>query len=132
MINISDIFALVAIVALLFFVYKTISLKRSRIELMALLLQANVDKDILRNQILQTIEDKKLVESEEFMIFLNKSREAAFSYIEEAQAAILKFNVDIFDAQIDGADSDDVLTRILDANKELQKLLPDNIKNNNV
>lgn len=132
MISLADIIAIVAIAALLFFVYKNISLKRKQVKLLALLFQAEIDKDILSNQMLQTIEDKKLLESEEFMTFLNKSREAAFSYIEEAQDAILKFNAAIFDAHVEGTDSDDVLARILDANKELQKLLPDNIKNNNV
>ena len=116
----------------MFFGYKTVALKRKQTKLLALLIQAEIDKDILNNQMLQTIEDKKLVESKEFMMFLNQSREAAFSYIEEAQAGILKFNDALFDAKIDGTTSDEVLTRILDANKELQKLLPDNIKNDNV
>ena len=132
MISLAEIIAVVSILVLMFFGYKTVALKRKQTKLLALLIQAEIDKDILNNQMLQTIEDKKLVESKEFMMFLNQSREAAFSYIEEAQAGILKFNDALFDAKIDGTTSDEVLTRILDANKELQKLLPDNIKNDNV
>jgi len=132
LISLAEIIAVVSILVLMFFGYKTVALKRKQTKLLALLIQAEIDKDILNNQMLQTIEDKKLVESKEFMMFLNQSREAAFSYIEEAQAGILKFNDALFDAKIDGTTSDEVLTRILDANKELQKLLPDNIKNDNV
>ncbi len=132
MISLAEIIAVVSILVLMFFGYKTVALKRKQTKLLALLIQAEIDKDILNNQMLQTIEDKKLVESKEFMMFLNKSREAAFSYIEEAQAGILKFNDALFDAYVDGSTSDEALARILDANKELQKLLPDNIKNDNV
>jgi NADPH-dependent 7-cyano-7-deazaguanine reductase QueF-like protein len=96
------------------------------------LLQSDADKDLLKKQILQTIEDKKLVESEEFMMFLNNSREAAFSYIEEVQAAIAKFNQQVEKILQEDLPSMTVVMKILDANNELQKQLPDNIKNNNV
>ncbi len=123
-----DILVMIPILALLLLAYRYIVLKRQAIGMAKKLLQGQADNDLLKRQILQTIEDKKLIESEEFMSFLSNSREAAFSYIEEAQAAILNFNVAILDAQVEGTDSNDILKRILDANKELQKLLPDNIK----
>jgi hypothetical protein len=132
MTNWLDILAMLPILALLLLAYRYVVLRRQSVNIAKKLLQAQADKDLLKKQVLQTIEDKKLVESEEFMSFLSNSREAAFSYIEDAQAAILKFDTAILDAHIEGADVNDVLKRILDANKELQKLLPDNIKNNNV
>ena len=132
MLNWIDAVAFIPVLIAIFLSFKYLVLKKQNAGLAILYIQSEADKDLLKKQILQAIEDKKLVESEEFMMFLSKSREAAFEYIEDAQAAILKFNNTIFDAQIEGADSNDVLTRILDANKELQKLLPDNIKNNNV
>lgn len=127
-----EIFVIVPVLMSLFLAYKYISLRRQLTNAARMLLQLAADNDLLKKKILQTIEDKKLIESEEFMSFLSKSREDAFSYIEQAQTGILKFDTAIFEAKINGADSNDVLKRILDANKELQKLLPDNMKNNNV
>jgi hypothetical protein len=132
MINLIDIVYIIPILLCIVLAYRYLVIKKENRKLFALTLQAEADKDLLRGQILQTIEDKKLVESEEFMMFLNKSREDAFSYIEDVQAAILKFDSAVLEAQIQGTSSSEVLSRILDANKELQKLLPENIKNNNI
>lgn len=132
MINLIEIIYIIPILLCIVLAYRYLVIKKENRKLFALTLQAEADKDLLRGQILQTIEDKKLVESEEFMMFLNKSREDAFSYIEDAQAAILKFDSAVLEAQIQGTSSSEVLSRILDANKELQKLLPENIKNNNI
>ena len=123
-----EVITLASILVSILLEYRNVSLKKQQNALAALLIQSEIDKDILKKQMLQTIEDKKLVESEEFMMFLNKSREAAFSYIEEAQAGILKFNTAVYEANIDSQDPNQTLKKILDANKELQKLLPDNIK----
>lgn len=112
--------------------YRNVSLRSENKSLTILNLQAEADKDLLKKQIMQAIEDRKLVESEEFMMFLSKSREAAFTYIEEAQAAIAKFDKEIEKILDDNLPSMTVVMRILDANNELQKLLPDNIRNNNV
>jgi len=121
-----------AVLASLIIQYRYLLLKKRWQEVSGLFLQSEIDKDLLKKQMLQTIEDKKLVESEEFMAFLSKSREAAFSYIEEAQEGILKFNDAVYKANVDSQDPNQVLKRILDANKQLQKLLPDNIKKDNV
>lgn len=127
-----EILTVVPILISIVLAYKYILIKRQGRELAALFLQAEADKDLLKKQVLQTIEDKKLVESEEFMAFLSNSREAAFAYIEEAQSAIKKFNDDIEKTISEDLPSVTTVMRILDANKQLQKLLPDNIKNNNV
>lgn len=132
MINLIDIVYTIPVLVSLLLAYRNIILRRQRTRLVSELLQAEADKDLLKKQILQTMEDKKLVESEEFMMFLNSSREAAFTYIEEVQSEIAKFDGAIYDAISGETDSATTIKRILDANNKLQKLLPDNIKTNNV
>lgn len=132
MINLLEVLYLIPILLCIFLAYKYLVVRKQNTQIANNLLQAEADKDLLKRQILQTIEDKKLVESEEFMMFLNNSREAAFSYIEEVQAAIAKFNQQVEKILQDDLPSMTVVMKILDANNELQKQLPDNIKNNNV
>lgn len=127
-----DILCMLPLLTTLFLAYRYILLKRQGVNLSKMFLQAEADKDLLKKQILQGIEDKRLVESEEFMMFLSKSREDAFAYIEEAQSAVKKFDDDIKKVLSEDGNTVDTLMKILDANKKLQKLLPDNIKNNNV
>lgn len=112
--------------------YLYLSLRHQNRTIIGLHIQSELDKDLLKKQIMQALEDKKLVESEEFMMFLSKSREDAFAYIEEAQSAVKKFDDDIKKILSEDGNTVDTLMKILDANKQLQKLLPDNIKNNNV
>ena len=132
MIKLLEVLYLIPILLCIFLAYKYLVIRKQNMQIANSLLQADADKDLLKKQILQTIEDKKLVESGEFMMFLNNSREAAFSYIEEVQAAIAKFNQDVEKILQDDLPSMTVVMKILDANNELQKQLPDNIKNNNV
>ena len=132
MINLTEIIFMVPVIVSILLAYRYLVLKRSLAKIASLLLQAEADKDLLKKQILQTIEDKKLVESEEFMMFLSKSREAAFSYIEDAQLAVSAFDEDIKKILFESAIPTDIASRILEANDKLQKLLPDNIKNNKV
>ena len=132
MINLLEVLYLIPILLCIFLAYKYLVLRKQGMRMATVLLQAEADKDLLKKQILQTIEDKKLVESEEFMMFLNNSREAAFTYIEEVQAAIAKFNLEVEAILQDDLPSMTAIMKILDANNELQKQLPDNIKNNNV
>lgn len=132
MINLLEVLYLIPILLSIFLAYKYLVARKQATQIGVMLLQAEADKDLLKKQILQTIEDKKLVESEEFMMFLNNSREAAFAYIEEAQAAIAKFDHEVEKILQDDLPSMTAIMKILDANNELQKLLPDNIKNNNV
>lgn len=67
-------------------------LKKKQIDLVLQLTQSKIDIGILNNKIAQINEDKKLVESEEFMQFLTSSREYAFDYIEAVQYAIDEYN----------------------------------------
>ena len=50
-----------------------------------------VDINILSEKIEQLVQDKKLVESSEFMSFLNTSRDHAFTYIELVQDSLNEY-----------------------------------------
>lgn len=128
MINWTDIFVLVPILVLIFLAYRYLIIRRQNTNLAKLFMQSEIDKDLLGKQILQIKEDKRLVESDEFMMFLNNSRQAAFDYIEEAQAGIKKFDDDVKLILLEDSTSAATLVKILEANKQLQKLLPDNTK----
>jgi hypothetical protein len=131
-IDLIEIIFMIPVIVSILLAYRYLVLKRHIAKLANLLLQAEADKDLLKKQILQTIEDKKLVESEEFMMFLSKSREAAFSYIEDAQLAVSAFDRDVKKILFESTVPKDTANKILEANNNLQKLLPDNIKNNKV
>ncbi len=128
MINWTDIFVLVPILVLIFLSYRYLIIRRQNTNLAKLFMQSEIDKDLLGKQILQIKEDKRLVESDEFMMFLNNSRQAAFDYIEEAQAGIKKFDDDVKLILLEDSTSAATLVKILEANRQLQKLLPDNTK----
>lgn len=53
--------------------------------------QLVIDKNILQEKIIQINEDKRLIESEEFMQFMISSREYAFTYIEAVQEALNEY-----------------------------------------
>jgi hypothetical protein len=53
--------------------------------------QLLIDKNILQEKLVQLNEDKRLVESEEFMQFMISSREYAFTYIEAVQDALNEY-----------------------------------------
>lgn len=72
--------------------YGIVFLKKKQVDLVLSLAQSKVDINILQQKLIQMNEDKKLVESEEFMQFLTSSREYAFDYIEAVQDAIAEFN----------------------------------------
>jgi hypothetical protein len=128
MINWIDIIALIPVLVLIFLAYRYLILKRQNTNLAKMFMQSEIDKNLLGQQILQIREDKRLLESDEFMMFLNNSRQAAFDYIEEAQAGIKKFDEDVHLILLEESSSAATLVKILEANKQLQTLLPDNMK----
>jgi hypothetical protein len=127
MINWIDILALIPMLALIFLTYRYLIIKRQNTNLAKMFMQSETDKNLLGQQILQIREDKRLLESDEFMMFLNNSRQAAFDYIEDAQAGIKKFDEDVRLILLEENSSAATLVKILEANKQLQKLLPDTI-----
>jgi len=126
-INWIDILALIPMLGLIFMAYRYLVIKRQNTNLAKMFMQSEVDKNLLGQQILQIREDKRLLESDEFMMFLNNSRQAAFDYIEDAQAGIKKFDEDVRLILLEENSSAATLVKILEANKQLQKLLPDSI-----
>jgi len=72
--------------------YGWIFLKKTQVNLILKLTQAQLDQNMLQQKLAQINEDKRLLESEEFMQFLNSSREYAFEYIEAVQEAISEYN----------------------------------------
>lgn len=71
--------------------YMMVAFKKQAINLTLQNAQALIDKGILQNKILQLNEDKKLVESEEFMQFMISSRDHAFAYIESVQESLNEY-----------------------------------------
>jgi hypothetical protein len=72
--------------------YGWIFLKKTQVNLVLKLTQSQLDQNILQQKLAQINEDKRLLESEEFMQFLTSSREYAFEYIEAVQEAITEYN----------------------------------------
>jgi hypothetical protein len=76
---------------LLICVYVGALLKKKSIDLALKNAQALIDRKILEDKLIQINEDKRLVESEEFMKFMISSRDYAFTYIEATQEALKEF-----------------------------------------
>jgi adenylate kinase family enzyme len=72
-------------------IYLMAALKKQAINLTLQNGQHIIDKKILQDRIVQINEDKKLVESEEFMQFMIASREHAFTYIEAVQESLQEY-----------------------------------------
>jgi hypothetical protein len=72
--------------------YGWIFLKKTQVNLVLKLTQSQLDQNMLQQKLAQINEDKRLLESEEFMQFLTSSREYAFEYIEAVQEAISEYN----------------------------------------
>lgn len=89
---ITDILLLIPVVSTIALAYSNLKTKLSNVVLMQRLAQVSIDKDMLLNQLDRAYEDKKLVESQEFMLFLNKTRDDAFEYIEKVQAELERFD----------------------------------------
>jgi hypothetical protein len=72
-------------------IYAIARVKKQAINLALQNAQMFIDQNILEQKIMQINEDKRLVESEEFMQFMMSSRNHAFEYIETVQKAIDDF-----------------------------------------
>lgn len=79
-------------VLLLSSIYLIALFKKKSIDLTLKNAQAFIDRNILEQKLMQINEDKRLVESEEFMKFMISSRDYAFEYIETVQEALKEFS----------------------------------------
>lgn len=103
-----------------------------------LYLQSLADKALLEKKIeslYQDIENLKLQDSDGFVKFLSDSRDWAFKYIEEVQAAIAEFDKRIkpdlewsksFGMVLGDTAHTDVIKRISEAYDKLKLVLPEN------
>lgn len=89
---ITNILLLVPVLTTIMLAYQSIRLRISNIELAQRLAQSSIDNDMLSLELDRAYEDKKLVESQEFMLFLNKTRDDAFNYIDNVQQELELFD----------------------------------------
>ena len=78
----------------IYFGYRNVSLKRSVAQLVEEKLQLAIDRNVFRDEYLntlRTLESMKLEKSDDFVKFLSDSRDWAFEYIEQTQAALAEF-----------------------------------------
>ena len=121
----------------LFFIliFKHIQLKIKLSSTTVELIKANIDKVIIAEKLSETKNKNKAdPSSEAFLKFVSDSRDWAYTYIEDVQASLNKFIVDVepeilyFDAYGDlmGAEPNyNSMKKISNAYKELKKILPD-------
>jgi molecular chaperone DnaK (HSP70) len=100
--------------------------KRISMSLVQLYIEKNVLSEHL-SQVLVENESKSVEQTDGFLKFVSQSRDWAYSYIEDAQDKIQKFDK-VVDS-VSGSTSKESLKRILEAYKELKTLLPDNQEN---
>lgn len=87
-------FSLVFIIV--YFGFRNIVLRKKLHDEISEKLEAKIKKDIILseyNDLLQELQNIKLEKSDDFVKFLSDSREWAFTYIEDAQQKIAKFDI---------------------------------------
>lgn len=98
------------------------------------LLEARISNNLIIDKAKQEIEnEKKIEDSEGFLKFVSDSRDWAFSYIEEVQTTLKKFDdtagkqikyFNNFSSITDGQPLHDILSEISKEYEDLKKLLP--------
>lgn len=88
---ITSVLLIIPVITTILLAYQSLKMRVDNLELAQRLAQASIDKDMLTLELDRAYEDKKLVESQEFMLFLNKTRDDAFEYIDNVQESLLKF-----------------------------------------
>lgn len=111
--------------------YDNVRVRMSRIKLTESLLQSRIDNNILKDDIL-------IKNSQEYLNFVTKAREDAYSYIEEVHESFLKFDkvvspvmahFDHVGIAASGHPLYNQMCTISDAYKELKTIFPDTTKN---
>jgi hypothetical protein len=101
-----------------------IRLRARRKKIIANMAKLTFDNTILAGQLekaLSAKEERSIEQTEGFLKFVSDSRDWAFQYIEQVQGEIYKLG-----QVIDQSKNDPLaIDKILEANAELQKLLPD-------
>lgn len=103
----------------------SVRMRVRRKKIIANIAKLTFDNTILAGQLekaLSAQEEKSIEQTEGFLKFVSDSRDWAFQYIEQVQEEIYNLGQVIEESKDDSL----AIERILAANAELQKLLPDN------
>jgi hypothetical protein len=103
----------------------SVRMRVRRKKIIASVAKLTFDNTILAGQLekaLSAQEEKSIEQTEGFLKFVSDSRDWAFQYIEQVQEEIYNLGQVIEESKDDSS----AIERILAANAELQKLLPDN------
>lgn len=123
-------FVIVSLVFVILF-YKMIRLKVLNTKILRELVQSEIDNDILKNDLL-------IKNSQEYVNFVAKSRDEAYSYIQEVCLAFENFekatsktinHFDEFGIVASGSPLHAEMQTMVDAYKELKKAFPENSQN---
>jgi hypothetical protein len=115
----------------LFLIFDNAKVRSSLHRVSKKLLQTSIDNTILKDDI-------SIKNSQEYLIFLNKSRDDAFLYIETVQESFLKFQKEMLPIvehfeRVGLAGSGyplyDQMVTIVELYRELEKVFPEEIKN---
>jgi hypothetical protein len=133
---ISNVVSSVVIAALIIYV---IILRREKHNARTVLTNITIDYMLLKDELQKTIsakEDQSIEQTDGFLKFISDSREWAFNYIEEVQSGLEKFTDTVGPTlkylntygQAVTTPHDEAIKKITEAYKELEKLLPKDIK----
>jgi len=122
-----------AVIIFLFLGFNNMRLRIKNLELIEKNLQVHIDKAVIFDK-LKTEMEKPVLQNDDFLSFVSKSRDMAFEYIESVQAGIDKFITDVepevmyFDTYGDLMSAEpnyNSMKKISGAYKELKQLLPE-------
>jgi hypothetical protein len=125
------------IISFFVLIFNNVRLNLRLSELRLELIKAHLDKTIISEKLIKVVEEKNKTEdssSEAFLKFLSDSRDWAYQYIEDVQAALNKFITDIepeilyFDTYGDLMAAEpnyNSMKKISNSYKDLKKLIPD-------
>jgi hypothetical protein len=127
------IFYAISITVIIALSFSVIKRKKRELSLLTTLLQLEIEKQALKNEVAKLTEAQSIDQSDGFLKFLSQSRDWAFNYIEEVQAALKKFDSVVSPnleyaktyGKVTGESPNSaILDKIDEAYSELTKVLP--------
>lgn len=122
------------IIIFIYLMISNVSIRLKNQTMSLTLLQERIDKNIIIDKISSDLEKTKPIEqTDAFLKFVSESRDLAFSYIEESQAAITNFINNVgpeieyfkqYGSISEGQPLHDAMVKITVGYEELKKLLP--------
>ena len=117
--------------------YYIVTILMKNIEQSAMIQQLKIDNSVYAKKFSELVEEKQrleLVQTDGFVSFVSKSRDWAFTYIEEVQSTLNKFvetvgpTMEYYD-KFGRIDENPPMNKIFDAYSELIKVLPETENN---